>query len=45
MKKAASNEEKKEREAQAKAHAAAGWRRVLRLNKRGGGAFRMERSN
>lgn len=45
MKKAASNEERKEREAQAKAHAAAGWRRVLRLNRKGGGTFVVERSN
>lgn len=45
MKNAVNAEDKKAREAQTKAHNAAGWRRVLRLNKRGGGAFRMERSS
>ena len=45
MKKAVSAEDKKAREAQAKAHQAAGWRRVLRLNNKGGGTFVMERSN
>lgn len=45
MKKTSTAEEKKAREAQTKAHAAAGWRRVLRLNQRGGGSFVMERSS
>lgn len=44
MKKTVSNEDRKAREAQAAAHQAAGWRRVLRLNSRGGGAMRMERN-
>ena len=45
MKKSATTEEKKAREEQAKAHAAANWRRVLRLNAKGGGTFVMERSS
>lgn len=44
MKKAASAEDKKSREAQTAAYKAAGWRRVLRLNSRGGGSFVMERT-
>lgn len=42
---AATAEDKKTREAQTAAYKAASWRRVLRLNSKGGGAFRMERGN
>jgi len=43
MKKAPTAEDTKAREEQAKSYKAAGWRLVIRLNKRGGGAARMEK--
>lgn len=45
MKKAPTAEDTKARQEQATAYKAANWRRVIRLNSRGGGSPVMERSN